>query len=190
LIVCEGRETEPNYFREFRKDLPRGLITLKIVGRGRNTLNLLDYALRERQNKQERAQRGDGMPYDQVWIVFDRDHFPARRFNQTIFQAQREDIRCAYSIIAFELWLVLHFEFCQAASPVTHYAARLTHHLGAPYLKNDTSIYRRLQEIGDPEQAIRWAEQLYNQYDHRNPATEDPSTTVFQLVQILNEFKL
>jgi hypothetical protein len=188
LIVCEGRETEPNYFQEFRKDLPPGLVTLKIVGRGKNTLNLLEYALQERQNKQDRAQRGDGAPYDQVWIVFDRDRFPADRFNRTVFQAQQQDIRCAYSIVAFELWLALHFELCQTANPVAHYTARLTHHLGAPYAKNDSSIYRRLQEIGDPEQAIQWAEQLYNQYDHRNPAAEDPSTTVYQLVQILKDF--
>ena len=38
LIVCEGEKTEPNYFKELEKELPRGTVELKIEGTGRNTI--------------------------------------------------------------------------------------------------------------------------------------------------------
>lgn len=42
LIVCEGAESEPNYFEGLKGDLPRGVLThyqIDIKGRGRNTLS-------------------------------------------------------------------------------------------------------------------------------------------------------
>jgi hypothetical protein len=59
---------------------------------------------------------GDGS-YDQVWVVFDLDHDPARgkeqlpEFDATIAKAREASIRVAYSVDDFELWFVLHYAY-------------------------------------------------------------------------------
>ena len=90
LIVCEGECTEPRYFEQFNAS--NALI--KINGVGKNTKNLVEDAMRIRK------QTG---PYDQVWVVFDRDSFPSQDFNDAITMAKNEKIETAYSDEAFEL---------------------------------------------------------------------------------------
>src|SRR4051812_24536345 len=95
LLVCEGEKTEPNYFRAFR--VPG--LDLRVHGAGDNTKNLVLIADELRSQDE----------YDQVWCVFDRDSFPADRFNAALEMAQSRGIRVAYSNEAFELWYLLHF---------------------------------------------------------------------------------
>ena len=45
LIVCEGEKTEPNYFKAFQKHLPPKIQTIKIVGEGKNTINVVESAI-------------------------------------------------------------------------------------------------------------------------------------------------
>ncbi len=73
LIVCEGAKTEPNYFESIKKELPVGLLEIKIEGTGRNTLGLVKHAkiLGEKSTRK----------FDKIWVVFDRDSFPERNFN-------------------------------------------------------------------------------------------------------------
>jgi len=53
------------------------------------------------------------------------------------------------------------------------------------YDKNDPEIYERVKQKGNEERAIMYARKLYEQYDHTNPAIENPSTTIFFLVNEL-----
>jgi hypothetical protein len=51
LVVCEGSETEPNYFEAFKNDLPKAILDVyefKIEGTGFNTLSLVAEAERAR----------------------------------------------------------------------------------------------------------------------------------------------
>jgi len=97
LIVCEGAKTEPNYFRGFKV---AGNV-LDVRGVGDNTLSLVEQAAKFKE-------RGE---YDQTWCVFDRDSFPADRFNRALDLARRLGMRVAYSNEAFELWYLLHFAY-------------------------------------------------------------------------------
>ena len=70
------------------------------------------------------------------------------------------------------------------------YAARLNKYLPFKYDKS-LAIAKRMLETLYPLQvkAIKNAESAYNSIgDHQNPAIEESSTTVFQLVQELNRF--
>ena len=96
LFVCEGKQTEPNYFRSFRVNA-----VIHIVGEQHNPQAALDTAERLRQHEE----------YTQVWLVFDRDEWRAEEFNQVIAQAERKNIQVAYSNQAFELWYLLHFGY-------------------------------------------------------------------------------
>lgn len=143
LIVCEGEKTEPNYFYSIEKNLPKGLVELKISGLGDNTINVVESAIELRNSV---AKTDD--QYDFVWAVFDRDSFPAERFNEAVFLANRQKIKCAYSNEAFELWYLLHFEFYNTAISRHDYIIRLENFLGRKYLKNEPSMYDVLNDLG------------------------------------------
>lgn len=130
LIVCEGEKTEPNYFKKFRA---RGWVP-DVRGLGENTVGLVKTAL-------EFMTQGS---YDQVWCVFDRDEFPAENFNAALELAARHGINVAYSNESFELWYVLHFDYCDAALSRSDYCRKLDGLLGHAYKKESETIYEEL----------------------------------------------
>lgn len=173
LIVCEGEKTEPNYFHSFH--VP-GSLVVKVRGVARDPLRLVERAIHE---------QGDGA-YDQVWAVFDKDETPPDQFNQAIQEAERQGSRVAYSVQAFELWYLLHFDYVDVPTPRADYMARLSERLGRPYAKNEVNLYHDLGARRPT--AVRHAETLLAQYGSENPAQNDPSTTVHLLVAELNRF--
>lgn len=179
LIVCEGAQTEPNYFRAF--PVHTDLVEVDVAGVGANTRSLVEEAIRRKDN----ATR-EGKPYNQVWCVFDRDVFPAANFNEAFRLARANGMRTAYSNQCFELWYFLHFHFNDAALHRHAYGQKLTGLIGKKYEKNDAGMYALLQ--GKQATAIRNARKLLTRYFPCNPEKDDPSTTVHLLVEALNEF--
>lgn len=172
LIICEGEKTEPKYFECFR--VPKDVIDVR--GLGYNPSNLVKEA------KELKAQ-GD---YDQVWCVFDRDDWPKQDFNNAIANAERAGFKIAYSNEAFELWYVLHFEFLNTGLPRQDYIEKLEKLLKHKYKKNSDTIYEEIESL--QATAIKHAKNLLKQYDTPNPETDNPSTTVYLLVEELNKF--
>ncbi len=183
LIVCEGKKTEPNYFESIRSRLPRHLVEIDIEGEGMNTLSLVRNAVDRRRRAKE-----SGHPFDQVWIVFDRDSFPAAAFDNAIHMAEAQDMHCAWSNEAFELWYLLHFEDRQSAMSRSQYKGQLTRHLGRKYEKNALDMYELLQELGDADLAIRRGNQLKKEHKGTPASSSNPCTTVGDLVEALNSF--
>ena len=173
LIVCEGKRTEPNYFTSFRV---RKDVKVQVIGEGYNTLSLVERAIElEREGK-----------YDQAWVVFDRDDFPAQHFNEAISLAERNGIGVAYSNQAFEIWYLLHFNYHDVATSRRLYKQMLTKRLGFEYQKNDPDMYTHLQM--KQADAIRNAKKLLQTYTSPKPERDNPSTTVHRLVEALNKF--
>ena len=189
LIVCEGTKTEPHYFESIKKLLPRGIITLDILRTGTNTLNIIDIAIEKRDEESRKAKKCQvAREFDKVWAVFDKDSFSEERFNNAIFKAKENKINCAYSNEAFEIWYLLHFEYYNTAISRRQYGKLISQYIGFKYTKNSKNMYEILNREGDEERAINNAKNLYNQYDHFKPATENPSTTVYKLVEGLNQY--
>ncbi len=114
LIVCEGSKTEPNYFKSFPKEIGGVVYEVKIGGDGGiNTLGVVEKAIELRDNSSQQ--------YDRVWAVFDKDNFPPNRFNSAIQKAKANNIHCAWSNEAFELWYLLHFHDRITAMSRTEY---------------------------------------------------------------------
>jgi hypothetical protein len=177
LIVCEGEKTEPNYFKKF-PDNPEVYDRIDIRGIGYNTVSLIKEAVRLKAEAQKRKE-----PYIEVWCVFDKDDFSTNQFVNAIILAGKNQIKCAYSIEAFELWYMLHFNFFDAALSRDQYKGKLTEALGKSYKKNDEEMYKVLQKR--QETAIQNARRLYiRQYD-RPLGEQNPVTTVFRLVERL-----
>lgn len=185
LIVTEGEKTEPNYFKGIMDLLPPELVEVKIVGEGKNTIQVVQRAIDLRNQRKNSL----GLPnYDEVWAVFDKDDFPEKKFNGAIELAHKENIKPAYSNEAFELWFVLHFQNLHAAVPRSQYIEILEKILER-YSKNDPLIYKTLNERGDEKRAIKWAKTLLKKFQGVNPAKSNPTTKVHELVISLNKFK-
>jgi hypothetical protein len=172
LIVCEGEKTEPAYFKGFRVSK----VVIKVFGIGANTIGVVEAAIRLKQEDD----------FDQVWCVFDRDEFPVENFNRALALAIENDIAVAYSNEAFELWYLLHFDYFDSAIRRRDYQDRLTRYLGHTYQKNNGNMYEEL--LSRQDTAIKNAKRLFDSYVPSCPSDDNPSTTVHDLVNKLNEY--
>lgn len=191
LIVCEGEETEPNYFEGLKQDLPKGVLTacqIDIAGTGCNTQSLVDKALRLKSIYEENTTR----KIDRLWVVFDKDSFFSEDFNGAIRRCHDSNIGCAWSNEAFELWYLLHFDYYENAMSRHRYKQMIENHLkpilgeNFRYEKNSKQMYTLLKEYGSLEDAIRNAIRLTKRFEGRQDyADHNPCTMVYQLIQEL-----
>jgi len=189
LIVCEGKNTEPSYFNQFRVSSA----IVKPIGIGHNTISLINKTVQLASKEQ----------YDQVWCVFDKDDFDENDFNNAIQIAQINGFGVAYSNQAFEYWLILHFDDHQGGGMhrdnYNDKVNKLIKPFNVTYDGNDSKIitenFFELLDGTDArtkkkrvDLAIERAERNYNQFDHSNPSQEESSTTVFRLVKELLKY--
>lgn len=196
LIVCEGKETEPNYFQSFHMMQHGGIVfEIETEGKGENTKQVVQKAIQLRNFAEE-----INNPFDSVWAVFDKDSFSDEKFNTAIQMAEQQGINTAWSNEAFELWYVLHFQYRNTPMSRTDYAREITTRVndaGYPksayrYKKNASDSHQVMSQYGSETDAIRNAERLHQSYTDRRYARHNPCTTVYQLVRLLrgedNEF--
>lgn len=189
LIVCEGKNTEPSYFRQFKLTSA----TIKPVGEGYNTISLVNRAMQLALEKK----------YDQVWCVFDKDDFPENDFNDAITIASANGFGVAYSNQSFEYWLILHFDDHQGAGMNRKLYNKKINSLLKPfkiiYEGNDSKIitddfFELLDGIDEntgkerKTLAIERAKRNFTFFDQTNPAREESSSTVFRLVEELMKY--
>lgn len=106
-------------------------------------------------------------------------------FDQAVVQAQKAGFRVAWSNECFEIWYLLHFEYCDASRSREQYQVPLSGYLGAPYQKNDREMYNRL--LRQQSTAIRNARRLIEFHGSAAPSRQDPCTHVVHLVEELNK---
>ena len=182
LIVCEGVKSEPYYFEALKKRLPKKLVDIDIIGAGAETLRIVQIA-KEKFDEKRRTPH----PYDKVWVVFDRDSFPASDFDNAIHSAAANGFGCAWSNEAFELWYLLHFEFRNTAMTRTKYEKSLSALLGTKYVKNDPGMFAKLEDKQGT--AIKNAGRLLERHAGQAPSKSNPATQVHLLVKELNQYR-
>lgn len=188
LIVTEGVRTEPLYFEEFRRRINAAFggeyVTLRVCGLGDNTVSLFGQA--------KAIAEADPDGFTQVWVVYDKDSFPARDFNAVVdLCASASDgattYRAAWTNEAFELWFIPHFMFTDSALGRDSYELILTRHLRAcgvgAYAKNRADMFDVLE--GRMAIAIENAEKLERANSGKVPADSNPGTSVHLLVKEL-----
>ena len=197
LILSEGTETEPNYFEAFRQIAhANGTADITVKGLGAVGITVVTIA----KKLKEQGNYGD----DEVWCVFDRDlkkeNNNQQNFNAAIRLAIENKLNLAVSNDAFELWYLLHYEYYQSETHRSDYEKMLTIRLGEKYEKNSETMYKKLKD--KQSNAIKFAKKLWLSHcnlhgidDPNNLTIEqriiihniNPSTTVYQLVEKLNE---
>jgi RloB-like protein len=201
LIYCEGKNTEPSYFNQFK--LP--FVTIKSFGEGKNTLSLVERA-------KQLADEGvkNNRKYDQIWCVFDADPkpdnpFQAENFNNAIKKAESLGFGVAYSNQSFEYWLILHFEDHQGGAMNRNlYGDKINAYLKAHNIHYDFNgdkkinqdFFNLLQSVVKTDKngkdytrvelAKITAEKIYN----RLKTTEESSTSVFKLIDELMKYNI
>jgi hypothetical protein len=177
LIVCEGEKTEPNYFREFPAN-PEVCDKINVHGIGYNTMSLIKEAIRIKELALQEKK-----PYIEIWCVFDKDDFSIESFENAIKLAEKHQIKCAYSIEAFEIWYMLHFNYYDTAFSRSQYKEKLSELLKYPYLKNSEKMFFSLRK--HQNKAIQNARKLYYEQCSLPLKEQNPVTTVFHLVERL-----
>lgn len=141
LIICEGKDTEPQYLNKIRDLLiendtqvtieirPRpekkkeekeyqnriGAIPRKII---ESTIDLKTSEIEDEYIAQptryvREAQLGlEDKTFDEVWAVFDKDGHPNHKEAFALAQKKynEKQVNIAFTSIAFEYWILLHFE--------------------------------------------------------------------------------
>ncbi len=130
--------------------------------------------------------------FDRVWVVFDKDDFPEDNFNGAIIKATSNEINCAWTNEAFELWFLLHFQFVNNGMKRDEYKAFLEREIKKKsgnndyeYLKNDPNTFSLLKIHGNQIQAIEWAKKLKQIYTDKKHVTHNPCTCVHELIEEL-----
>ncbi|WP_299353429.1 RloB family protein [uncultured Porphyromonas sp.] len=189
LIVCEGEKTEPSYFRSFRGYNSCGLVfEISAKGLAENTIQVVNKAIELKKQAEER-----GEPYDSVWAVFDKDNFSDSTFDNAIQKAKQNEVGCAWSNEAFELWYVYHFDARSTGMNRSEYKGLITKRIRErgkkkyTYQKNEPRMRDILMECGCKEEdAIKRAEnQAGNFPDDGKFHGHNPCTMVYKLVKQL-----
>lgn len=106
FIACEGH-TEEYYFKALREivnDSPTYSVSVELLdledGTRQDPLGLVETA------KLVNDEEG----YNEVWVVFDKDRDRDEALQKAFEFARQHNIQIAFSSIAFEHWILLHFE--------------------------------------------------------------------------------
>jgi len=185
LIVCEGRKTEPNYFRELVDHLKLNTANVEIDGNSDSSpKSVVAHARRRYQQDGE---------FDRVFCVFDKDEHAT--YSQAVKELAAVDLSEVFagitSVPCFEYWLLLHFTFTtkpyarsEWVSPGDQVLKDLKKHLPT-YRKGSQHLYWQLMPLTDL--AIRHAERACQAAAQNQ--TDNPSTQVHRLVTYLRTLK-
>jgi RloB-like protein len=192
LIVCEGQQTEPNYFKSFKTNVKSFVYIIDALGKGTNTKDLVKKTIAQRDKSSQ--------IYDSVWVVFDKDSFTPNNFNGAIQLAETNGIKSGWTNEAFELWYLLHFQYRNTTMSRDDYKKAIEKEINTKieaesknkkpkkfeYKKNSENMYAILEKYGNQKQAIKNASKLIENHTCDNFAIHNPCTRIHLLVEELN----
>ena len=184
-IVCEGKNTEPDYFQALRATIRDALVDLDIVPAAGVPMTIAQRSVElvNRARATRRPGRIDSYEEnDEVWAVFDRDEHP--NFDEAVGLCAAKRIGVARSNPCFEIWLILHkTEFDR---PDGRRAVQA--HLKSLCPEQDAARGKRpdcASLIDQIETAERRAERQLAAREEEGRPYGPPSTTVFNLTQAI-----
>ena len=187
IIFSEGVKTEPYYISGLTNQINRKYAPftsqdrIKVIGTGRNTKSLLDYA------RKRVAKEFPGSKI--VWLMYDKDDFPYDDFDNTQFSAEEkqceQEYYVAWSNECIELWFVLHFQNLFSNVGREQYRDILKQYFS--YEKNLETIYDVLKD--KTQGAITRSKTLYDSYaKEAPPSRRAPATRIHELVIFLQKY--
>ena len=178
-IVTDADETEKNYLEGLRDSIPKelnGKIVIKVAKS--RTVDLIDKC------KSEAALNPQ---YSEPWIVFDRDQ--VKDFDGIIQRAQNEGIHVGWSNPCVEIWFNAYFgnmpNYTDSVTCCNEFEKVFKKKTGQKYEKSSKDIYKKLNEHGNQDAAIKIAKRKRMELKEKGltkPSKMIPCTTVDILV--------
>lgn len=187
LIICEGENTEVDYFKQFRL----ANVTVMPYGIRMSTTKLI----KEVEKKRKEVEKRKKIKFDEIWVVFDKDE--NTDFEEAIRLAKSMNYKVAYSNQAFEYWFVLHFQDHQGGAMHRNaYAAIINENLQKQkrevcYDAKSKHVSKDMFEImlASLQVAYDRACRLYALKRKHNQETQESVTTVQHLVKSITGMK-
>ena len=184
LIVCEGKRTEPLYFRSLVKELRLATVDVSVTvegGKGGDPRLVVERA-RSKRNEARSSER----PFDNVWCVFDAENPNSNlHFNSAVTDARQEEFDLAISNPAFEFWYLLHFQDTDRPFENASVCIEVLKKEGIPDYDKGCCVLPILYEHTDT--AIQRATRILENSPDQDTEFPNPSTRVFRLVEILKD---
>lgn len=189
-IFCEG-ETERNYFTQLKTMERIRRLRKPIVCEDKKVVGLIEYS-----NGYIKHHKKDFFKGDKIVYVFDRDDNTNKEFDQA--KNLIDDLKLIsfnpefiLSNPCFEFWILSHFELCSERLYSGLLKRRLLKHLES-YKKNDPNIYNNTK--GDINTAIENSKKIYQMHINKGVINllceeSNPSTVVFQLIELIEQYK-
>lgn len=183
LVVCEGKVTEPSYFREMARE-ERARIEVSVeedCGGPKTIVERAAYLKREAEGEAKR-QNDDFLKYDEVWCVFDIDAHP--KVPDALQQARANNLALAISNPCFELWILLHFE-----DQRKHLEREVAHRLCKNHIPRYDKYVSFRALSPDYDEAVKRASNLeaWQRQQGRKLPDANPSTGVHRLTERIKE---
>lgn len=186
LIVCEGEKTEPQYFQEIVELHGITSAVVKIHGECDSApISVVEEAVKLYDNSVR-----NGLEYDNVFCVFDRDEHTS--YDQALIkidQLKEANFKAIVSNPCFEYWFILHYEF--TTQPYSRQGNNSAAKLALNHLRKHDSDYQKktkgsyLKLSGKTYVAIANAEK--SRFEADKTGSVNPTTNVDELVSFLLE---
>lgn len=178
LIVCEGRVTEPVYFRAFKDQERNPLVHVEIAPPAGRAYAVVSTAVARRTEAESDAkrERDQTLRWDEVWAVFDVDDHP--KLDEAQKLATDNAIELAISNPCFELWALLHFQDQRAHIERHKARAALQEHL--PGYDKSPEFTKMHAGYAD---ATRRARALDDEAAQHADPGRNPTTDVYRLTE-------
>lgn len=112
IVFCEGKNTEPAYFRALQRVYRGALVEIEMIGGVGVPYTIATAAKAKAQKlglvRRSRRALNSFEERDEVWAAFDRDEHP--RIDEAVQLCEQFGVGVARSNPCFELWLILHCE--------------------------------------------------------------------------------
>lgn len=187
LIVCEGTETEPRYFKSLIQHEILSSVNVKVISGERSSpIFVVNTAIKE--------QKKQNMPFTKVYCVIDGD--VPHHLNEANKLAKQNGIEMIISYPCIEYWYLCHFKFSR--SPIEQTGNRSAgdnceyllniewkKEFKEKYEKNLDDVYKQLESR--LEIAIKNAQKALEQAQQEQAF--NPSTQVHELVEYLRNIR-
>lgn len=188
LIICEGVNTEPEYFKSF----PVKTADIDSYGLSSSRTALVEMVIAIVKDENDKDTEN--------WVVFDLDIEKDNQvrlkedYENAIQLAKSKNINVAVANDAFELWFLLHYQYFDNQWTRHEYYDKLSEFWECNYEKEGKKldfckgIYKRLEEDerANQDEAIKRAEKLLDAQKGIRLADKNPATTIHCLVKELN----
>ena len=189
LIVCEGKKTEPNYFKGLKRKINEKygnkvdvlIPNIDVKGTGMNTTSLVKYT--------QKTVNHANKVYGQVWVVFDKDDYNDEQFDLAIDNC---NYNVGWSNPNFELWLLAHFKKVNRYISKENILEELSKEFQkkglGDYTKNDRNIFDKVTSEGKLHTAIKNCEHMEELNKDGQASQRNPMTKVYKIVDGLKEY--